>query len=293
MRYSLLDHTYMYANLHLRKPFSRAFFLNLLPNKTSSKMKSNLFSLALGLGILMSASAANAQNVDIGLFQNNNQLEVRVKPHADFEGIFSSVVFTIKWDRSTGATLGQVQQEGASKLYIPLMRSGNVHEHGPLNYQVYAGFGTTTMVSHGARWTAGEEYVIATIPVSGKAEFELVNDSWTAVPTNNANYYVSLGGQDHTGLIYKNLATAEEDAHVLIQPNPNKGQFTFSFENGQAMDVTVEVVNSIGQSVFNDAIQGFEGTYRKEMDLTSMSNGVYYLKLKRGENNTVHKIVYQ
>ncbi|MEO8589607.1 MAG: T9SS type A sorting domain-containing protein, partial [Flavobacteriales bacterium] len=110
---------------------------------------------------------------------------------------------------------------------------------------------------------------------------------------NNANYYVSLGGLDRTGVIYKGLVTADEDGTVNIQPNPNEGQFTFSFRNSEPMDITVDVLNTLGQSVFNDTVREFEGTYRREMDITSMSNGIYYLKIKRGGTTSVHKIVYR
>src|SRR5690606_3950425 len=249
--------------------------------------------LTLGMGLSLLVPAAAQSNVDIGLYQNNNKLEVRVKPASDFDGIFSAVVFTIKWNATSGATLGEPEQEGAAQQYIPIMRSGNVHEHGPMNYQVFAGFGTTPVTTGGSAWTAGEEYVIATIPVSGKAEFELVNDAWTAEPAHNANYYVSLGGHDKTGVIYKSITTAEEDGNVVIQPNPNQGEFTFSFVNKTPMDINVEVVNGLGQAVFNDAIPAFEGNYRKEMDIRNMSNGIYYLKVKRGEFSSVHKIVYR
>jgi hypothetical protein len=255
----------------------------------------NLYKVATAafVGLFLSLQVTAQEPVDIALYQNNGQLEVRVRPASEFNGVFSSIVFTIKWDRSSGATLGAIQQEGAPQLYVPMMKSGAVHEHGPLNYQVYAGFGTSTLASHSTNWVAGEEYVVATIPVNGKAEFELVNDAWTAEREHNANYYVSLNGHDKTGIIYKSLASADEDAQVVIQPNPNNGHFTFSFVSKNASDITVEVVNSLGQSVFTDTKAAFEGTYRKEMDISSMSNGVYYLKVKRGEHTTVHKIVYR
>jgi hypothetical protein len=256
-------------------------------------MKSTLQSLFLGLALGASTLAVAQNPVDIGLYQNNNMLEVRVKPQSDFDGIFSAIVFTLKWERSTGAMLGTLQQDPAAQQYIPVQRSGELHENGPLYYQVFAGFGNNTMASYNTAWTAGEEYVIATIPVTGKGTFELVNDAWTGEIKHNANYYVSLGGRDKTGIIYKSLASAEEDASVTIQPNPNNGQFTFSFVNRTAMDIQVEVMNSLGQAVFSDAVPAFEGTYRKEMDISAMSNGVYYLKVKRGEQTSVHKIVYR
>lgn len=243
---------------------------------------------------LITASIGKAQDqVDIGLYRNGDKLEVRMRPSSHFDGILSSVVFTIRWDRASGALPGTIQQEGAPARYIPISRSGAVREQGDRNYQVYAGFGVTSLAGLETAWAAGEEYVVATIPVSGKGEFELINDAWTGETAHNADYFVSLGGTDRTGIIYKGLAFAEEDGSVSIQPNPNNGRFIFSFSTNAPIDVTVEVLNALGQAVFNETLRGFEGTYRKEMDLTSMSNGVYYLKVKRGERTSTHKIVYR
>ncbi len=257
-------------------------------------MKRTFSRLLFAVASLLCISSMQAQEqVDVGLYHNGDKLEVRVRPAANFDGIFSSLVFTISWDRSSGASLGALHQEGAPAMYVPIAKSGAVRENGNQNYQVFAGFGITPLQALETAWAAGEEVVIATIPVTGKGEFELLNDAWTAEASSNADYYVSLGGVDRTGIIYKGLASAGEDGSVLIQPNPNNGHFIFSFSTITPMDVTVEVVNALGQSVFNETLREFEGTYRKEMDLTSMSNGVYYLKVKRGEENSTHKIVYR
>ncbi|MBK8499102.1 MAG: T9SS type A sorting domain-containing protein [Flavobacteriales bacterium] len=257
-------------------------------------MKLSTTHLLFAAATLFAAPAIDAQDqVDIGLHRNGDQLDVHVRPASNFNGIFSSLVFTIRWDRATEATLGAIQQTGAPAYYMPVAKSGAVRQHGTFNYQVYAGFGMTSLQALETAWNAGEEYVVVSIPVSGKGEFELVNDAFTEEPANNADYYVSLGGQDRTGIIYKGLATAEEDGSVSIQPNPNNGRFIFTFATATPVDVTVEVVNALGQSVFNETLREFQGTYRKEMDLTSMSNGVYYLKVKRGEMSSTHKIVYR
>jgi hypothetical protein len=104
---------------------------------------------------------------------------------------------------------------------------------------------------------------------------------------------VALGGADRTGVIFKSMTTADEDNGVLIQPNPNNGQFTFSFTVAGPTDLTVDVLNSLGQSVYTESRTGFEGNFRKEMDLTAMSTGAYYLRIKRGEQITTHKVVYK
>lgn len=249
-----------------------------------------------GLALMLGAAAmVQAQSpVDIGLFANNGQLEVRVRPTADFDGIFSSVVFTLRWDRSANVQLGEATQPEGPRTYIPIAPSGGVRESGSYNYQVYAGFGFEAIRNTGATWEGGREYTVLSIPFTGEAAVELLNDSWTGETLNNADYYLSLGGVDRTGTIYqKSINASELDGAVTILPNPNDGQFVFSFLVATPSDIQVEVVNTLGQSVFTDLLRGFEGTYRKEMDLRTSSNGIYYLKITRNGTTDVHKIVYR
>lgn len=250
---------------------------------------------ALAAALIAAAALplAAQSTVDIGLFRNGDKLEVRLRPSQDFDGILSSLVFTVRWDRNSGASLGAFSQPASAAQSVPMMKSGGVREQGAFNYQVYAGFGLTPLRDLDAPWRANQEVTIATIPVVGKGEFEIVNDAYTAEAQVNANYYVSLGGRDATGIIYKGLATAEEDGSLTILPNPNNGQFTFYFAVATPTDIVVDVVNSLGQSVFSETVRAFEGTYRKEMDLTSMSNGVYYVKVKRNGETSTHKVVYR
>ncbi len=256
-------------------------------NHTSFRNIAAAATLVFGLGTEVAAQSP----VDIGMYRNGNMLDVTVRPQADFNGIFSAVVFTVRWDAGAGASLGQLVQAGSAAEYIPVAKSGGVREHGSVNYQVYAGFGTQPMTA--TPWKAGEEYVIASIPFTGKGEFELVNDAWTNELKNNADYYLSLGGVDRTGIIYKGIVDHDEDGGVSILPNPNNGQFTFMFEVAEKGKITVDVLSTLGQSVFTDVLNDFEGTYRRDMDISSMSSGVYYLKITRGEESSVHKIVYR
>ncbi len=248
-------------------------------------------SLALVLG---ATSMLQAQSpVDVGIFANDGRLEVRVRPTVDFDGIFSSVVFTLRWDRSANVQLGDAVQPEGPRTYIPISAAGAVREGGSYNYQVFAGFGFEPMRNMGTSWTAGQEYTVLTIPFTGDGVVELVNDSWTGETQNNADYYLSLGGMDRTGTIFQKSINASEVGAVTILPNPNDGQFVFSFAVGAPADIQVEVVNALGQSMFTEQLRGFEGTYRKEMDLRTSSNGVYYLKITRNGTTDVHKIVYR
>jgi len=249
---------------------------------------------ATALILACGSSMATAQNtMDIGLYQTGGILEVKVRPETDFSGIFSSLVFTLRWDASSGASLGESTQDAGVASYMGVQRSGNIRESGGFRYAVFAGFGMRPMSEAGTVWRAGQEYTIARIPVTGQGEFELVNDAYTTDRRNNGDFYAACGGADRTGIIYKGLAPAAEDGSVLIQPNPNNGRFTLSFTSTEKGDVTVEIINAIGQSVYNETVRDLEGAYKKEMDLTTMGAGAYHVKLKRNGNITSHKVIYR
>lgn len=246
----------------------------------------------IAASLLIGSLAAAQGTVDIGLFHTNGNLEVRLRPTTDFDGVVSSTVFTLRWERNSGIALGDASIPENSP--IRTRKSGNVHEEGVFNYMVFAGFGFDNMVENGMRWNAEQEYTILTIPVTGLGAVELINDAWTGTVTNNGDYYTSLGGHDKTGTIYKSLATTTDlEGTVTIKPNPNQGLFQFSFICDEASDLRVEVVNALGQTAFQENLRNFTGLYVKEMDLTRSSEGIYYLKITRGENTSVHKIIYQ
>jgi len=253
---------------------------------------SKVFTLAAAL--MLGTSATQAQNVDIGLFENGSELEVRVRPTEDFDGILSAVVFTLRWESATGATLLPHTQKNAAGTYIPIVPSGELHHDGPFNYQIYAGFGFDLLGENGGAWKAGQEYVIATIPYNGRGGFNLVNDGWTGIDENNGNYYISLNGHDRTGNIYKGLANVTNNDQVLsISPNPNRGVFTLTVPVKDGDDMSLEILNTAGQVVFQDAPRQMQGQYRREMDISSFGAGNYNLRIVRNGVSSNHKIVVQ
>lgn len=249
------------------------------------------YALFLSLFTFLAASAQGP--VDIGLHHTDDGLlEVKVRPSSDFDGIFSSLVFALRWDKSTDIALGDAVVP-ASAPYISTTRSGAQREDGTFAYQVFAGFGYQPMQGAGVHWTAGQEYTILRIPVTGLGAVELVNDAWTREETANADYYVALGGADRTGIIYKSVAaTTDLGGTVMIQPNPNEGRFAFSFVSDTPSDIRIEVLSTLGQNVYQEQLRSFEGSFRKDMDLTALSDGIYYLRITRGATTSVNKIVY-
>lgn len=150
--------------------------------------------------------------VDIGSFIVGSNIEIRVRPRSNFEDVFSSLTFTIRWQSDKIVTLGEITQTEDPQSYIPISTQGDPMSNGQYKYQIYTGVGNSTLQSVGASWSAGQEYVIATIPVSGDVS-GIFNDSWTNI--NNGNYFVSLSGEDKTGIIYT-LPAPSYDRFIFI-----------------------------------------------------------------------------
>jgi hypothetical protein len=263
---------------------------------TINNMKRTFHTLILaalfwGAGL---AQAAAQLRVDVGLYRTGTDLEVRLRPTEDFQEILSAVVFTLRWDRNSDAYPTDVLQKSAPAVYIPIAQAGKVVAAGNHNYQSYAGFGFDLLAATGEPWRAGQEYTVARIPVLGRGGFALVNDDWTAERENNGDFYVELNGLDHSGIIYKGMddvALAASSATVM--PNPNLGQFTFLWEVDSESTITVELFNTLGQVVYTDSRNGFEGTYRRDMDVRGMGAGAYQLRVTRNGLAETHKIIVQ
>lgn len=258
----------------------------------------NMFSLRRPLSLLAVAAATvslHAANVDITMVPNNDgQLEVRLRPTANFDGMVSSLVFTVKWDAGTEASLGAIQQTEPASLYLPVARSGGQQDIGGDRYQIFVGFGMTPMQWLSSEWVAGQEYTIATIPVTGTAEFSLVNNSWTGL--NNADYYLALGGADETGTIYGDITTgivAGElgEGGLSVVPNPTDKATVITMELRKPQTLQLELLNAAGQSVWKESMPNASGTIRIPLDMSSYDKGVYLLRVNGGEKVITHRVV--
>lgn len=247
------------------------------------------------LALATITATLHASNVDITMVPNNEgQLEVKLRPSNNFDGMVSSLVFTVKWDAGSEAHLGTIIQADPASTYLPVSRSGGEQDSGGDRYQIFVGFGMTPMQWIASEWVAGQEYTIATIPVIGTAEFSLVNNGWTSL--NNADYYLALGGADETGTIYGDITTgvvAGElgEGGLSVVPNPTDKATVITLELRTAQDLELELVNAAGQSVWKELRSNAVGTLRIPLDLSSYDKGVYLLRVNSADRVITRRVV--
>ena len=80
-------------------------------------------------------------------------------------------------------------------------------------------------------------------------------------------------------------------SNLDVYPNPSRDIFNVSFTSEEAQDITVKVINVLGEEIIRDDRQQFEGNYNKTIDLTNYKKGIYLLKVKTLSNTSQFKII--
>ncbi len=77
-----------------------------------------------------------------------------------------------------------------------------------------------------------------------------------------------------------------------VFPNPNTGLFTLEVYNNSEMNGNVTITSIDGKSVYNDTING-NGFISKQINVSEIANGIYYLKVSSKESVKTFKLIKQ
>jgi len=77
-----------------------------------------------------------------------------------------------------------------------------------------------------------------------------------------------------------NSVNEDQIGEINIYPNPNKGMFNVEFSSLTTQDVTVRVINALGETLFIDVIKHHTGAHTMSIDISDAAKGVYFLQLE-------------
>lgn len=157
-----------------------------------------MFITVLCIFILGFCQHAQAQQLDIGIFESEtpSTIEVRLKPDfpIDSADAVTAIIYTLRWD-DPGI---DIQLEMIDPFHV--IKAGSTAAYDNYMYQVFA---AVPLFVVGEDIDAGEEIVISSFSFAGGecAIFEIIEDEWTAA--NNGNYYTEYNAYESTGIIYE------------------------------------------------------------------------------------------
>lgn len=118
------------------------------------------------------------------------------------------------------------------------------------------------------------------------------DDTWVSLEDANGWEFVStdlailaqVSAEIVTGVKNTTINTT-----VNVTPNPSNGVFNVAVKSSALENVNVTVTNAIGQSVFNKNYN--LSSENISFDLSSQTNGVYFVTITSGNDKTVKKVV--
>jgi hypothetical protein len=78
---------------------------------------------------------------------------------------------------------------------------------------------------------------------------------------------------------------------MRIYPNPSNGTFVLDLNSEESQRLDIKVFNTIGDIVFSESGIQFNGKYNKTLDLSNLSEGMYFLQINTQNRLLTKKLI--
>lgn len=124
------------------------------------------------------------------------------------------------------------------------------------------------------------------------------NYQFTENPTSATTYYRLKMKNEEGTFTYSNVLRVNTKAATknLIQniyPLPTKGTLNLQFQSGKAEQADVVITDVSGKTLIKKSISLLEGTNHSFINIHSLNQGVYLLKIVTRQGNEIRKIVVE
>jgi len=143
------------------------------------------------------------------------------------------------------------------------------------NYRSVAGGGTATGRTIGG-FTSGVDYEWEVRTFCG------VGSTWKSPWLAGPDFNLGSGARVNTPF-----------SQLEVFPNPSRDIFNVSFVSDEIQNVTIKVVNMIGEAVHANELVEFVGQYTNKIDLSTQPKGVYFLRVLSDKGGIYKKVTLQ
>jgi subtilisin-like proprotein convertase family protein len=136
------------------------------------------------------------------------------------------------------------------------------------------------------------------IPVQTLSAFngQTMNGTWTLRVLDSFNQDGGSINSWSLNLCKNTAVPLEVDENTLLNfslyPNPNKGNFTISYNSISTNKINVSVFDIRGRAVFTNDYQN-NGFFNENIQLSNLQSGIYLVKVQDGDKQITKKIVIE
>jgi hypothetical protein len=112
-------------------------------------------------------------------------------------------------------------------------------------------------------------------------------------PSTGYSDFASLGGYNISGTVPIATGVSEEENISVfnIFPNPSNGIFNVSFVAANKSTYKVQVINILGQQVYEETLNGFSGSYIKQLNMEQYGKGIYMVNISDQNSTSTRRVV--
>ncbi len=81
------------------------------------------------------------------------------------------------------------------------------------------------------------------------------------------------------------------NSNIVIYPNPTSGIFQITYSSTKQTKLQFTVFGSKGEIIYSESIPEFQGEYKRTVDLSNKSKGVYFAEIIADRKKSARKIV--
>jgi hypothetical protein len=168
------------------------------------------------------------------------------------------------------------------------------------NYQVYAYIPSSGATATAARYKIYYDGGNTTVVINQSADTGWVSLGTYPFLQNDTSGYVRLGdatgtqGQElvwdavkfsYAGVITSVNNIAKNDAHIFISPNPVTNVCYIDFENVKNSELSLKIMNIVGQTVLNKTIAVNSNEQTLPLDISDFAKGIYFAQINSADNS--------
>jgi Subtilase family/GEVED domain/Secretion system C-terminal sorting domain len=144
----------------------------------------------------------------------------------------------------------------------------------------------TSSIATGNQWQRNGISISGAVNQTDTAIFsgvytDVINDASGCLLVSNSINFISTGTVDLSGA----------SIGLTVSPNPNAGVFLLTFNFATQDNLSVSLLNTLGQEVYLSVFPDFVGPFSKTIDGGALASGMYVLKIQHGNDVFVRKIL--
>ncbi|MBS1651168.1 MAG: T9SS type A sorting domain-containing protein [Bacteroidetes bacterium] len=109
---------------------------------------------------------------------------------------------------------------------------------------------------------------------------------------NNSTHWYSANTASATVGINENSQT-QAIASLNVYPNPAKNEAFVKVTLNNSSNLTIQVLNALGQVVKSSSVQAFVGSNTLNVDLQGINSGIYFVKVSDGTHASTTKLIVE